>query len=351
MGRRVGYRLMVQLSPVLMFVYNRLQHARLTIEALQKNELAKETDLYIFSDAPVGKDDIEAVSQVRSFIKNITGFKTVTIEEQSVNLGLAASIIAGVSKILDKSEQVIVLEDDIVCGRYFLKFMNDALEAYKDEDKVGSVSGYLFPLDGIKQNFFARNFSSWGWGTWRRAWQLFLQDGRELLRELDERQLAFKMDFDGTMGFSAILRDQIAGRNNSWAIRFFTSLYLRDKLTFYPKNSLIANIGCDGSGTHCGTTNINDVEVFEEPLEVIAQEVKENLFYRQKFINYFNFVNQGDHTQIKTDRYGLLLQQQKLRNELNEIRRQVNELKEIIILLHKRKKKSIPFYKRFFKDK
>lgn len=343
---------MVQLSPVLVFVYNRPQHARLTIEALQRNELAKETDLYIFSDAPAGEDDIEAVSQVRSFIKNITGFKTVTIKEQSVNLGLAASIIAGVSKILDKSEQVIVLEDDIVCGRYFLKFMNDALEAYKDEEKVGSVSGYLFPLDGVKQNFFARNFSSWGWGTWRRAWQLFVQDGRELLRELDERQLAFKMDFDGTMGFSGILRDQIAGRNNSWAIRFFTSLYLRDKLTFYPRSSLIANIGCDNSGTHCGATNINDVEVFEEPLEVIAQDVKENLFCRQRFINYFNFINQGDHTQIKADRYELLLQQQKLRNELSEVRGRMNELEQIMTTyLHRKKKKSVPFYKKIFRSK
>ena len=118
------------LSPILLFVYNRLTHTQRCVEALLKNPLASESELFIYSDE--AKDDIqkETVNEVRKYIHTVNGFKNITIIERNENWGLAKSIIDGVSTQVNRYGKVIVLEDDLVVAPHFLQFMNDALEAY-----------------------------------------------------------------------------------------------------------------------------------------------------------------------------------------------------------------------------
>ena len=158
----------IHLSPIVLFVYNRPWHTKQTVEALQKNELAKESELFIYSDEAKNKDVRKSVDEVREYIGKIDGFKKVTIIKREKNWGLANSIIDGVTKTVNEYGKIIVLEDDLITSPYFLKFMNEALEFYKEEQKVWHISGWSYPINtnNIDDVFFLRVMNCWGWATW-----------------------------------------------------------------------------------------------------------------------------------------------------------------------------------------
>jgi hypothetical protein len=215
------------LAPIVLFVYNRPWHTKQTIEALQKNELASESELFIYSDAPKNKKAEEKVKKVREYIKNIDGFKKITIIEREKNWGLANNIINGVTEIVNKYGKIIVLEDDLVTSPYFLRFMNEALEFYKHNEKVMHISGYMFPVfnDDLEDTFFIKPTTCWGWATWDRAWKYYKKDVDYYLKIFDK-----KMIYDFNLNNSYKYFDQIIqnkeGKINTWAIFWYASCLL-----------------------------------------------------------------------------------------------------------------------------
>jgi hypothetical protein len=193
----------------------------------------------------------------------------LTVIEHETNQGLAASLIAGISSILDTRDRIIVIEDDIVVSRDFLAFMNSALTEYADEPRVVSIHGFTMNVDeSLPATFFIRGADCWGWATWGRAWRLFDPDGAALLRRLDESGLVDDFDFNGAFPYRDMLVDQIKGRVDSWAIRWYASTYLAGALTLYPGHSLVRNIGQEGSGTHSVSRPSHEVSLgeFNAPL-------------------------------------------------------------------------------------
>ena len=175
----------MKFAPIALFTYNRADHTQSAVESLLRNTEASQSDLFVFSDGPKNETKIEGVKQNREYIHTITGFKSVTIVERESNWGLSKSLIAGITELTDKYGRVIVVEDDLIVSPYFLKYMNDALEKYKDDDRVASISAFLNPTDTqTSETFFLRYFACWGWATWKRAWQLFNPDSRELLKRI-----------------------------------------------------------------------------------------------------------------------------------------------------------------------
>lgn len=242
----------MKIAPVALFVFNRPEHTRRTVEALLKNELAGESDLFIFSDAPKAPESAEAVREVREYIRTITGFRTISIVERDRNWGLANSIIDGVTSMVNERGRIIVLEDDLVVTPHFLEFMNRALDKYENEQKVIQVSGYMFPLriEVEEDALFLPLTTSWGWATWQRAWKLFDPDAKGYARVKEDLALRNRFNLDGAYDYFSMLEAQLAGRVDSWAIRWHLAAFLNDTLTLYPRHSLITNIGFDGSGTH-----------------------------------------------------------------------------------------------------
>lgn len=274
-------------APVVLFVYNRPWHTRQTVEALLANAEAKDTDLYVFSDAAKNETVRKAVSEVRAYVRGITGFRSVKIVEREVNFGLARSIIEGVSQMCDQQGRVIVLEDDMVTSPYFLQFMNDGLQFYADDERVISITGYTYPVaNELPETFFLRGADCWGWATWARGWDLFEEDGRLLLDELLSHKLTEKFDFDNSYPYTKMLRAQIARKNNSWAIRWYASAFLRNKLTLYPGSSLVLNIGMDDSGTHCSSAVKHEGKLARTSIQVGNVPVEESVVARQAFINF-----------------------------------------------------------------
>jgi hypothetical protein len=281
------------LSPILLFVYNRPDHVRRCVEALQKNQLAADSELFIYSDAAKSPADADAVAKVREYIRSVEGFKNVVITERTENWGLARNIIDGVTMMTERYGRVIVVEDDLIAAPYFLQFMNDALDTYKDEERVCHIQACDFTHDpSLPETFLIKWTGSWCWGTWQRAWRLFEPDGRKLLEQLEKRHLTREFDFNGKYGFTRMLRRQIAGKNNSWAIRWNASLFLQDKLSLNVGRSLIQNEGFDGSGTNCGGGGLYDSHLRMLPLKVEKiSPIEENRQARACFERYYGRTN------------------------------------------------------------
>ena len=281
------------LSPILLFVYNRLTHTQRCVEALLKNPLASESELFIYSDEAKDDTQKETVNEVRKYIHTVNGFKNITIIERNENWGLARSIIDGVSTQVNRYGKVIVLEDDLVVAPHFLQFMNDALEAYKDEPKVGHIQACDFTQDPtLPDTFLIKWTGSWGWGTWDRAWKHFNPNGKALLQELENRKLTYTFDFDGKYGYTRMLRRQIEGKNNSWAIRWNASLFLKDILSLNVGRSLVQNEGFDGSGTNCGGGGLYASTLYMDRLPVVPiMPIEEDLKARQAYVRYYARTN------------------------------------------------------------
>ncbi len=242
------------LAPIALFVYKRPTHAIQTIEALARNELAEKSHLFIFSDGPRSDADRKGVEEVRKAASHLKGFEDITLIEREQNLGLARSIISGVTDLCSKHGRVIILEDDLITSRSFLRYMNEALERYENSPQVYQISGHMFPINvsTTLDSFFLPFTTSWGWATWARAWKSFDPDMKGAPRLDQDSTLRNRFELSGSSRFYSMLKRQQAGKIDSWAIRWYLSVFLAEGLVLFPKKSLIQNIGFDGTGVHCG---------------------------------------------------------------------------------------------------
>jgi hypothetical protein len=279
-----------KLAPIVLFVYKRLKHTRQTLEALQKNDLASKSELIIYSDSAKNQNDLEKVAKVREYIKNIDGFKKIIIRKTKENIGLANSIINGVTKVVNEYGKIIVLEDDLVTSRFFLRFMNEALVAYKDEPRVASIHGYIYPIKNLPETFFIKGADCWGWATWNNKWSIFESDGKKLLDNVKKKNLEREINFNDSYNYTKMLKNQIMGKNDSWAIRWYVSAFLKNMVTLYPGQSYVQNIGFDNEATHAKTKTvlfkINLVNRFK--FSKIA--VNEDFVSRKKIENFLKSI-------------------------------------------------------------
>ena len=282
------------LAPIVLFVYSRPELTRFTVEALQRNHLAQESDLYIYSDAAKHSSIETQVAEVRKYIKSISGFHSITIIERKNNFGLSNSIISGVTEIIEKFERIIVLEDDLITSPFFLQYMNDALIYYTYDERVISIHGYVYPVkQQLQSTFFLTGTDCWGWGTWNRGWKLFNPDGRYLLNALKKKNLAAAFDFYNSYKYTKMLKNQIAGKIDSWAVRLHASAFIEEKLTLFPGISLVNNIGESDSATHTKSLQEFQTSVAQEPISLGDIVIEENNDARLAFIQFFRSIRQS----------------------------------------------------------
>ena len=279
----------MQYAPIALFTYNRADHTKQVVESLLKNVEAKDSDLFIFSDGPKNEKAKKGVEENREYIrtlKDVNGnangnFKSVTIIEREKNWGLANSLIAGITEIVNKYGRVIVVEDDLILSPYFLQFMNEALEKYKDDDRVGAISAYMPVINEVIPNvFFLHYFHCWGWATWKCSWDMLNTDVNDLLKKIRWKTRKFNMD--GAMENYGMLYCQKKGLVDSWFIQFYASLFLKEQLVLFPNHSLVRNIGLDRSGVHSShseeTVQQEHINVYPstEPINLVEIPIKED---------------------------------------------------------------------------
>ncbi|URT70590.1 glycosyltransferase [Cytobacillus firmus] len=286
----------MNLAPIVLFVYNRPKETYNTLKLLEQNSLACESHLFIFSDGPKTQDQIENVNQVRKVIGNIKGFRKISIVKSESNKGLANSVITGVTSVIQKYGKVIVLEDDLETSKYFLTYMNEALDYYQNDKSIWSISGYSpnikLPNEYDSDLYGVPRACSWGWGTWRDKWEKNdweLKNIDEVIKNMQTRKLFDKPGNDMTY----MLKDQKNNLIDSWAIRWCYNQFIDRSLTIYPRYSFVNNIGFTGESTHGSISkkfNTKVSKVYNIKFKEVVQDdkvIKEFAkFYNMNFINY-----------------------------------------------------------------
>ena len=280
---------MTDLAPIVFFVYNRPKHTETVLNALTKNTLAKNSTLYVFSDAAKKEKDFENVNKVRKIINRIEGFKQVVVTEAETNLGCANSVISGITKVINEHGKAIIVEDDILTAPNFLEFMNEALDRYENNKRIYSVSGFV-PNEKMAESckdfvFLAYRNSSWGWGTWKDRWNDVDWDMLQWETIKKDRNLWKKLQKGGPDA-PYLLKLQMEGFIDSWAIRFYADNALQDKFTVFPTKTFVTNIGLDGSGTHCGNVK-NNKSLFSENLPAVDFSFPGKLDFNNEINNLF----------------------------------------------------------------
>jgi hypothetical protein len=275
---------------IAVFAYKRPWHLQETLHALSQNHGAISLPVYIFIDGPRSASDRSAVNDVYATASRATGFKSVTTITSTANKGLFKALTEGISEVLEKHDSVIVVEDDIVTSPHFINYMTKALILYRDEERVASVHGYTPPIKAdLPETFFLRGADCWGWATWRNRWSLFRSDAGQLAMEIKAQGLSHYFNLNSNLPFMQMLEDRADCKNNSWAICWHASCFLADRLTLYPRLSLVSNIGFDHSGENCGPSDIYATKAYQGSISVTPIPLKVN---HKTFIIYCNHFRQ-----------------------------------------------------------
>ncbi|MEM7086985.1 MAG: glycosyltransferase [Bacteroidota bacterium] len=282
---------MNKFAPIVLFVYNRPWHTRQTLEALMRNKLAGESELYVFADGPAAdasEEILEAIQETRKVVGEKSWCGKVHTVLRTSNMGLANNVIDGISQIVNEHGKVIVLEDDLITSPYFLTFCNDGLEVYNDRKEVFSVNGFQFPLETNASDVFLSPLgtSSWGWATWKDRWAHFESEppNKELIKS--DRYIQSRFNFGG-YDYTNMLDNK-----NSWAIRWYYSVFLRNGLGLFPTRSLVFNNGFDGSGEHCEEVDFD--QVLATDLIPVTEKETMDLVLNKQMLHFFS-TNVGEN--------------------------------------------------------
>jgi hypothetical protein len=201
-------------APILLFVYKRPNHTRLVLESLSENLLASESDLFVFFDGPKSENDLEDLKAVQAVLEEREwGFKSITKHVSEINKGLANSIISGVDLVFESYSNLIVVEDDLITSKYFLKYMNDALIQYQSNENVSSISGYMYPVNQMNdKSFFLYETGCWGWATWKDQWNEFNADSSALLDQIVKSENKSIFNYSDNIDFEGMLKAHKNGK-------------------------------------------------------------------------------------------------------------------------------------------
>ena len=323
---------MNKLAPIVLFVYNRLEHTLKTVSALLKNELNEKSDLIIYADGPKHESDIQKVNEVKNYINSIEGFRHVKIIQRQKNYGLARNIVEGVTEVVNQYGKVIVLEDDIITSPGFLKYMNSALDLYENHEKVMHVSGYMYPVNTRKNGIlFLRVLSCWGWATWKRAWSRYNDDPSKFIHLLNSDEKIREFNIGGNADFYAQLEANYLNKIKTWAVKWYASWYFEGGISIFPSRSLTSNTGHDGSGTNSKVSSKYSSEKLAESVKVMPKKVSENTKLKKKINQYMSSHNPGRIWKIKESiRKGLHGFLMRIIPELKLIYRNSEGLKNIL---------------------
>ena len=281
---------MNKLAPIVLFVYNRPNHALRLLESLAKCKLSDQSELFIFADGPeddAPETDIEKIKEVRSLIRSRQWCMKVHIHESENNLGLADSIIHGVTQIIQQFGKIIVIEDDLILSPGFLEYLNEALKIYDEDERVMHISAYMYPIKkNLPATFFLNTTSCWGWATWSRAWKYFNPSAEELLKQLNQSGRLNEYTFESSAPFYDHLQWNVNGQLKTWAIKWYTSVFLQNGFCLHPFPSLVRNSGNDGSGTHGSVPVFNNQEIVNS---IIPKKipVEENMIARKEIKKFY----------------------------------------------------------------
>lgn len=291
-------------APIALFVYNRPEHTRRTLEALKRNEGASESTLHVFADGPkseTSEEGLRRIDETREIVRDITGFAHVELHYTERNKGCFHNVVDGITEVLRTNSRVIVVEDDIETIPQFLPYMNQALDMYEQRKDIWTVGGMnvdiKLPEKYISQHdlYLVHRSCSWGWATWADRWK----DVDWVVQDADSffsaRHKMHRFERGGE-GMCQMLKDQLDGKIDAWDIVWDYHIYKHNGYCLRPVKSFTRNIGMDGSGTHYNAESAADVQapLFDPAKDTLRLDpyLRPNREVQRLFYNYW-----ADHPQ------------------------------------------------------
>lgn len=274
-------------APVIVFGYNRIEKLARCLEAVEVAANGRNKELFIFVDGAKNSEDAEKVFKVQQFAKRYssTAFSRIHTVCREDNKGLAASVIDGVTEVINSYGAVIVVEDDLVISSSFISFCDDVINQYENNQSIWSVGGWIpESVEGVAKTdaFLSFRAECWGWATWKDRWN---KVDWNIIDYLSDFRLSFskRRSFNKAGNDMAYMLDEYyEGKNHSWAIRFAYSQWKNRSYTVCPRYSLVRNDGLDGQGTNCHTTNIMQ-NLKDEKMDVPMQLVVDPKIIRKYY--------------------------------------------------------------------
>lgn len=250
----------MKLAPIIITVYTRFEHFKASIEALQKNSLAQDSELYVVSDAAYKFDDVLSVERVRSFAKRIKGFKQLHLLFWNNNLGADASWKAAIKIVLKKHDSFIGMEDDIIVSPSYLEFLNGGLQYYKEDKKAFCICAFTAPFripsSYKKDVYFYNGLSPWGFAMWKDRYEAIDESRYDRYSELRKNPLMYKKFMSIGFYIKGILIADSKGKIDAGDMRWYYHMVKNDMYSVFPIMSKSQNWGFDGTGEHCGNKKV-----------------------------------------------------------------------------------------------
>lgn len=299
-------------APVLIPTLNRHIHFKRCVESLSKCTHAEKTDLFIALDYPLSESHWEGYETIKTYLPKIKGFKSIQIIKRQKNFGASENIQCARKMIFETYDRIILSEDDNEFSPYFLQYMNDGLEFFRDNKKIVAINGYNIPTTSINdysyEYYLSKYFSCWGYATWADRNCCEMIENKDAYKEIkNDRKLLKKIKSYHPKLINSLKQIHegklIAG---DYMITFH--LIKNDLFTIKPIKSLVKNIGHDGSGLHCGISDKFNADPYNKRINIINSELpKYDENYDKQYYFYFNpKFHLLDRLKNKFKKYGIL---------------------------------------------
>lgn len=163
----------------------RNEHLEKCLESLKKNPWAKYVDLYIGLDYPAKESHWPGYREILKLMeRDYSMFHGFHLFKRPTNYGAGENINSLLQEAVKEHEQFIIMEDDVELSENYLEYMLKALDYFRDDPDVISVSGYSYPVkltSEKKCSIITQNaiFNMWGAGFWINKFEVFRKDIEE----------------------------------------------------------------------------------------------------------------------------------------------------------------------------
>ena len=281
-------------SPVLLIFYNRADKAKNIFQNLifSKNNFSK---LYIRVDGPKNDEDSIKVNEVINIINLYRkNFDNINISIEKKNLGLQQNIIRSIDGVLEKEENVIILEDDQLVSKQFFEFCDLMLSRFKNNEKIFQISGSCYLPDELKKNdiYFSKFPDCVGWATWKRSWKKL----RRTLSLYDayKKNKIQKYYNDSSIAhwfYEYLYREHIAAKKKGlWSTWWQLSIICENGICVNPMKNLVIHDGLDEESNpehYNQSYNLKKKFICEE---ILISEIKNDRVEHNKELDKYNFL-------------------------------------------------------------
>lgn len=287
-------------SPIVCFGYDRPNHLNNLLSSLEKNPEAQDSDVTISIDGVNENTNLQLHNKTLEVANQRWNFKSTNILYRKTNLGCRENILTSINEMFDKTNKLIILEDDLLLGKYFLDYMNKSLIFYENYSDIWHINGYSYPqlVNNSTSASISRFVSPWGWGTWKNRWETFISKNyhKENIISNKNSEDIYKFNHNGLYDWEDIIKKHQLQKTSIWDAYWYQAVFLENGYSVFPNKSFVQNFGFDGTGVHCSDTNdwktkLNNKKIRHFPKNIDVGKVHYlNTIIFYKFYNFKRYL-------------------------------------------------------------